>query len=400
MKREPAQPERRKSKLPASVLALAAASFFNDIGSEMGFPLLPVLLVSLGAGPAYLGIVEGIADAVASLLKLAAGYLADRVGKSKPLVMFGYGLPCGVRPLLALVTAPFQVLGIRVLDRVGKGLRTAPRDALIAASVPRDQSGSAFGFHRTMDHAGGVLGPLIASGLLAFGFSIREVLLAALIPSLMALVAVAWVREAPRAAPAGAPLHLPRPALPRSYRKFLAIMALFAVANSSDAFLLLRASEVGVSTASLPLMWTALHLSRMASTYLGGHLADRFSRARLIALGWLVFALCYLGMGAASEAWHAWALFMVYGAHTGLCEPAERALIRDLAPEATRGRAFGLFHGVVGACAIPAGLGMGWLWQVWSAQVALTFAAILAVVAALALLLWDRELKDRAAPVD
>lgn len=393
MSAESASQDRPKSRLPATVLALGVASFFNDIGSEMSFPLLPVFLVSLGASPTYLGVIEGIADATASLFKFVAGYLADRFARSKPLVILGYGLPCSVRPLLALATAPFHVLAIRIIDRIGKGLRTAPRDLLIASSVPSEDSGRAFGFHRAMDHAGAVLGPLCATALLGFGFRVRQVFLIALLPSLLSLVAVAAVRERAQTSPRSmeAEPRTTRERLPRSFASYLVIVALFALANSSDAFLLLRASELGVTTSALPLLWTALNVSRMSSTYYGGRLADRIPRARLIAAGWLVFALCYFGLGWAHETWHVWALFLVYGLHTGFCEPAERALVRDLAPESVRGRAFGLFHGVVGACAIPAGLTTGWMWQAWGANTALSVCACTALLASASLLIWERE---------
>jgi MFS family permease len=241
-----------------------------------------------------------------------------------------------------------------------------------------------------MDHSGAVLGPLLATALIAFGFSIRQVFFAALVPSVFALLAVAWVRERPRAATPPSRPAAPREALSPSFPSYLAIIAVFAVANSSDAFLLLRANEIGVATVSLPLLWTVLHISRVASTHIGGRLADRFPRARLIAAGWVVFAFCYASLGLAHDTWIVWMLFIVYGVHTGLCEPAERALIHDMAPESSRGRAFGMFHGVVGACAIPAGLLMGWLWQAWSARAALTLAAGVALVAAAALVVWER----------
>jgi MFS family permease len=256
--------------------------------------------------------------------------------------------------------------------------------------VPDGEAGRAYGFHRAMDHAGGVLGPLVATALLAWGFTVRRVFLAALVPSVLALVAVATVRERPRPRPETAPgAPAPRTPLPRAFRGYLAWIALFSLANSSEAFLLLRAAELGVSTAALPLLWTVLHLSRVGSTYLGGHLADRLPRAPLIAAGWVLFAACYAALGLADATWQVWVVFVAFGLHTGICEPAERVLIRELAPEAVRGRAFGLFHGVVGACAIPAGFGMGWLWQTFGASIALSVAAGLALVAAAGLLRWS-----------
>jgi MFS family permease len=385
--------EPRRPKLPRTVVALGVASFLNDFGSEMSFPILPAFLLSLGAGPTFLGVVEGIADATSSALKIVAGHLADRVGNSKPLVILGYGLPSVVRPLLGFATAPWHVLGIRVTDRVGKGLRTAPRDAWIAASVEGHDVGRAFGFQRAMDHAGAVIGPLFAAGLLALGVSVRNVFLAAIVPGLVCLAVIAGVRGRARAPSVRAPAHetaAPPARTRRPFKSYLAIVALFAFANSSDAFLLLRANELGVPNAQVLLLWTALHVSRVACTMVGGKLADRYSRARLIAAGWLVFAACYLGMGFASEAWHAWVLFLVYGAHTGFCEPAERALVRDLVADDARGRGYGYFHGVLGACAIPAGVLTGWIWQRFGASAAMSLSAGLALVAAVLLVAWER----------
>jgi len=388
---DPALPARARVKLPATVIALGFASLFNDMGSEMAFPLLGVFLVSLGASPAALGLIEGLADATASFVKLFAGYAADKRARIKPLVFAGYALPAGVRPLLALASAPLHVLGIRLADRVGKGLRSAPRDLLIAGAVEGAESGRAFGFHRAMDHTGAVIGPLLASGLLWMGCSMRQVFLFALVPSLLALLAVSRVRERTRPRPTVAAAAGAMPVrLPRGFKSYLAILALFALANSSDAFLLLRASKIGLPLEALPLLWTVLHISRVAATAWGGRLADRHSRARLVAIGWGIFALFYLGLGFANASWQVWALFALYGLHTGLCEPAERALVRDLAPPQILGRAFGLFHGVLGACAIPAGLSMGWMWQAWGARLALSIAAAVALLAAAALLAWER----------
>ena len=394
---DPAPLAHARGTLPRTVIALGFASLFNDMGSEMAFPLLGVFLVSLGASPAALGLIEGIADATASFVKLFAGCIADKRARIKPLVFTGYALPAGVRPLLALASAPLHVLGIRLADRVGKGLRSAPRDLLIAGAVEGGESGRAFGFHRAMDHTGAVIGPLLASGLLWLGFSMRQVFLFALAPSLLALLAVSRVRERARPRPTLASAAGAVPVrLPRGFRSYLAILALFALANSSDAFLLLRASEIVLHLEALPLLWTVLHLSRVAATAWGGRLADRHSRARLVALGWGIFALFYLGLGFADASWQVWALFAFYGLHTGLCEPAERALVRDLAPPQVLGRAFGLFHGVLGACAIPAGWLMGWLWQTWGARSALVCAAALASIAAVALLAWQRGQRELA----
>lgn len=389
----------RRARLPTSVLALGVTSFFTDVGSEMIFPLLPAFIAALGGGAAFLGLIEGAADALSSLLKLASGELADRSERKKPLVLIGYGIAGAVRPLVALAALPWHVLAVRLTDRVGKGIRTAPRDVLLAAAAPPDQVGRAFGLHRAMDHAGAVVGPLIAAGLLGLGLELRDVFLATIIPGALAMVALLVVREPPRSAPpltgdapatiddaagttatAGAERRLPAP-----LRRYLVALAIFALGNSSDAFLLLRASELGVGTAALPLLWAAFHVVKLVSAYVGGGWADRVPRTRLVLAGWAIYAAAYLAFGLASAAWHAWALFVAYGVFYGLTEPAEKALVKDLAPEAVRGRAYGAYHFVLGACAVPAGLLTGWLWQTWSALVALTAGAALAAVAAVAL---------------
>jgi MFS family permease len=388
----PAPSKRRK--LPATVVALGLTSFFTDCGTELIFPLLPAFIASLGAAPAFLGLVEGAADATSSLLKLASGRIADRSRSSKPLVLFGYGLAAVVRPLVALATAPWHVLAIRVSDRVGKGVRGAPRDALLAASVDKDQAGRAFGFHQAMDHAGAIVGPLVASALLAAGVSLRAVFAAAIVPGALSVIGVLAVREPPRPAPAapalGAPAA-PAPAkpLPRALTSYLAILALFSLGNSSDAFLLLRAKDLGVPVASLPLLWAAFHVSKLVTSYLGGDLSDRVARHKLILLGWGVYAATYLGFGFATRAWQAWALLLVYGAYHGLTEPVEKALVRDLAPADARGRAYGAYGFLLGATAVPAGVLTGWLWQAFSPKVAMATGAAIAAAAAAALVAWS-----------
>lgn len=381
-----------RTKLPLAVVALGFASFFTDVASEMIFPLLPAFLATLGAGPVFLGLIEGVADAVASFLKLASGYAAERATRRKPLVLFGYGIASLARPLVAFASAPWHVLLVRVTDRVGKGVRTSPRDVLLAAAAPRGEAGRAFGFHRSMDHAGAVVGPLLATFLLSLGMPLRHVFLAAIVPSALSMLAVLAVREPERtlAAPSAAVSGDKRERLPRSLTSFLAILLVFALGNSSDVFLLVRATELGVPIELTPILWSVFHVSKVVSAYYGGRLADRVPRARVIASGWGVYALTYLGLGYVGSATSVWLLFVVYGAYYGLTEPAEKALVRDLAPEALRGRAFGYYNFVLGVSAIPAGLLMGYLWQTFGARTALSCGAALAVVSALALLAWSR----------
>jgi MFS family permease len=388
---EPTSKRPPARRLPAAVIALGLTSFFADVGSEMIFPLLPLFVTSLGASTAFLGLVEGMADATSSLLKLASGYIADHTKRSKSLVLFGYGASALVRPLVALATAPWHVLAVRVTDRVGKGVRSTPRDALIANSVSKEQTGRAFGFHRAMDHAGAVVGPLVATALLGLGLPLRHVFWVAVIPSVLSVIAVATVREPPSEAPRpSANPTLERGRLPGSLRSYFAILLLFSLGNSSDAFLLLRAKDLGVPLASLPLLWAVFHVAKLVSSYLGGGWADRIARPKLIVVGWLVYAATYIAFGVATQPWHAWALFIIYGTYYGLTEPAEKALVKDLAPAGVRGRAYGFYNFILGVSAIPAGVLTGWLWHAWSPFGALAVGAGIATIAAVALLVWTR----------
>jgi MFS family permease len=381
-----------RHRLPATVIALGVTSLLSDVGSEMIFPLLPVFLASLGASATFLGLVEGLADATSSLLKLLSGYATDRGRRKKPFVLFGYGLAALVRPLVSLATAPWQVLTVRLTDRVGKGIRSSPRDVLIASAVPREETGRAFGFHRAMDHAGAIVGPLVATTLLALGLTIRGVFAVALVPGLLSFLAVMAVRERPDDAmngdaANGDALNKGEP-LPRRLRTYLGIVLLFSLGNSSDAFLLLRAKDLGVAVASLPLLWTVFHAAKLFSSYLGGGWADRIARPKLIFWGWLIYAATYLAFGTATEPWHIWSLFIVYGFYYGLTEPAEKALVKDLAPVHLRGRAYGFYNFIIGISAIPAGLITGWLWQTWSPRVAFAAGAATAALSSLGLVAW------------
>ncbi len=383
------------------MVLLGFTSFFTDIGTEMVFPLLPVFLMeTLGAGPAYLGLVEGAANTVSSLLKLASGVIADRTERRKPLVVFGYGLASAARPLFALATRPWHVLAVRLTDRVGKGVRSSPRDALIADAAG-GRAGRAFGFHQAMDNAGAVAGPLLATLLVAMAVPIRHIFWIAVVPGAIATALVAAIREprpthvepnANASANAVPPTMVAPPAtaiFDRPLVLYLGILTLFSLGNSSDAFLLLRARSVGLSTAAIPILWSVLNLSKVVWAYVGGHLADRVPRARLVALGWFLYGLVYIGLGVATATWHVWALFVLYGVFYGLTEPVEKALVSDLVPPSARGRVYGAYNFVVGVTALPAGLLTGDLWRAFGPAVALGVGAALAGVAGVALLGWD-----------
>jgi MFS family permease len=382
----------RSRSLPLTVVLLGLTSLFTDVGTEMIFPLLPVFLAeTLGAAPVYIGLVEGAADTVASLVKLASGVMADAMPRRKPLVLIGYGLASITRPFVALATQPWHVLAVRVTDRIGKGIRSSPRDALIADAAG-DEAGRAFGFHQAMDNAGAVVGPLVATALMGMGLSLRQVFAVAVVPGVIATGLVAAVREASTSTSTPTSTTTTttrRRLLTPTLLSYLSVLALFSLGNSSDAFLLLRAHEVGVRTETIPILWSTLNFSKVLWAYLGGGLADRLPRARLIACGWLVFAMVYFALGRATAPSHVWGLFIVYGIFYGLTEPVEKALIKDLVGPEQRGRAYGAYNFIIGITVLPAGLMTGALWHVAGPAVALEVDAALACVAGVALLVWD-----------
>ncbi len=371
--------------LTGNILVFGLVSFLTDVSSEMIYPLLPLFLTAvLGAGPVFLGLIEGLAESTSSLLKLFSGLLSDRSNRRKPLVLAGYGLSSLARPLVAATATPMQVLLIRFTDRVGKGIRTSPRDALIVESVDPTLRGRAFGFHRAMDHAGAIAGPLLASALLASVTSdLRTVFWLAAIPGGFAVVLIlVGVREAPRP-PRPMTGVAPLDALPRGeLRAYLLILFLFTLGNSSDAFLLLQAGRLGVTPTAIPLLWVMFHLVKMASVLPFGALSDRIGRRGMIVAGWGVYALAYLGFALARTELHVWLLFALYGLFYGLTEGTEKALLADLAPPDRRGGAFGWYHFAVGIGALPASLLFGWLWQQAGAPAAFGFGALLAALAA------------------
>ncbi len=390
----------RKIRLPRTVFALAAVSLLTDASSEMIYPLLPLFLSSvLGASATALGAIEGAAESVAALLKLGSGVWSDRLTRRKPLVVFGYALASLVRPLIGVAQSAWQVGALRVTDRIGKGIRTSPRDALIADAVQPSQRGAAFGLHRAGDHLGGVLGPVLAFALLQlFGVSLRTVFLLAAIPAALSLlVLIAGVREAVRGRKHEDVVRAGESAvLGSAFWKYLGVLFLFALGNASDAFLLLRASALGVALAHVPLLWAAHHVVKAIANVPGGALSDRIGRRPLIVAGWAVYAIVYLAFARASTAWHAWALFLGYGLYFGLTEGVEKAFVADLVPEKLRGTAFGWFNFTLGLAAFPASLIFGVLWDSRGATTAFGVAAALAAAASVLLLLVVRGRVARA----
>ncbi len=387
-------------KLNSSVRVLGWVSFLNDVATEMIYPLLPDFLTRvLGAGPAALGLIEGAAQSAASFANMGSGWLSDRVRRRKPLVVAGYAVAAVVRPLVALASNWGQVLAIRFTDRVGKGIRTSPRDALIAGLVPPERRGRAFGFQRAMDNAGALAGPLIAALLLKFWIrEERTVFLLALIPGIATVVLlIAAVPEASRAIASKVTLPTSTRRLPRAFWLALIVFLLFTLANSTDAFLLLRAREAGVPLWQLPLLWGFFNGAKAAAGVPGGALADRIGRLPTVAIGWAVYAAAYAGFAYLATPLATWGLFAFYALFFALTEGAERALIADLVPEEARGRAFGFFYASIGVAALPSSLLFGLWWKSFGPRTAFLIGAALAVLALVSLLLFRSRMRPGAA---
>ncbi len=384
---------RRYVSMPRNVVALSVVSLLNDTSSEIIYPLLPAFLaLALGASPFAIGLIEGFAESVASLLKLFSGYLSDRFGTRKLPVFFGYSLAAIMRPFLAFVTSWPQVLVVRMTDRIGKGIRGAPRDALIADSVHPSERGFAFGFNRAADHLGAVFGPIAAFVLLMI-FAVdtqnptlreyQQVFLFASVPVVIGLFVIGFfVSETAKTVDTPkAPLKLSLAGFDGNFKRYLVVVAVFTLSNSTDAFLLLRATEAGISPAVLPLLWMTLHFSKVVFSLVGGGLSDRFGRKQLIIAGWLVYAAVYAGFSFVSAPWQCWALFIVYGAYFGMTEGVEKAFVADMVPADKRGTAYGLYNLAFGITVFPASLLFGLLWSEFGVAAAFLTSASVSIIA-------------------
>ncbi|MHB1276142.1 MAG: MFS transporter [Candidatus Humimicrobiaceae bacterium] len=396
-----------------SIYILGIVSLFNDMASEMIYPLIPVFIKSvLGLGASFIGIIEGVAESANSILKLFSGWISDKAKKRKVFVLAGYGLSNIIRPLIGIATSWGFLLGFRFADRVGKGIRTSPRDAMICDLAPEDRRGYAFGFQRAMDHAGAVIGPLIAGLLMSvFLLDMRKVFLLSYIPGAIVILLIlfgvkevkssklketACVIEIPKEKallPSGE-IKKKEPVLNvRDFKKlggrfnyFLIILIIFALGNSTDAFLLLRASDLGIKTAYIPILWAAFHASKVLFSMIGGHVSDKAGRKILIIAGWVVYFLTYFGFAFADKSWQIWALFLFYGLFFGLTEGVEKALVGDMVGKENRGLAYGFYSLAIGISALPASLIFGFVWKAAGFKAAFIMGSSLALVAAVMLL--------------
>jgi MFS family permease len=401
--------------LSRPVWLLGWVSFFTDTASEMVYPLLPLFLTRvLGASPMSLGVIEGVAEGANSILKIVSGRIADRTGQPKKLVLAGYGLSSLVRPLMGFVTAWPHVLALRFTDRLGKGVRTSPRDALLARFAPEKTRGRVYGFHRAMDHAGAVAGPLVATAFLYFyPESYRALFMWTLVPG---LIVIALILRLPDQR-----LTVPGPSVPRSKvprrlgtrdkgtrdqgtqdqgtegpgteslpkRFYLAmsVIFLFALGNASDAFILLRLNVLGVAPVWIPLLWSGLHVVKMSSSVVGGALSDRVGRRAMIVLGYLWYAAIYAAFAWSSSLGTGIVIFLAYGLYFGLTEGVEKAWVADMAPAGARGTAFGIYNAALGFGGLLASLIFGAIWTRVSPQAAFLTGASLALAASLLLYL-------------
>jgi MFS family permease len=393
-----APPVEREPSAARNIYVFGITSFLNDTASEMAYWVLPAFLASLGAGPAQLGLIEGVAESVASFAKLFSGYLTDRIQRRKPVVVAGYFVANAVKPLLAIVTSWPQILLIRFTDRLAKGVRGAPRDVMVAESVPKERLGAAYGLIQSMDSAGAIAGPLTALVLLAH-YGIRSVFWAAAVPgALSILVALLGIREKRRAAPGGQPraavptleeseacaalLSGARITLPASFYFVLIAVTLFSLGNSSDMFLVLRAQSVGIRVALAPLLGLVFNITFTLASWPAGWLSDRVSRRLVASVGYVIFAVVYFIFARASSTRAIWIAMAIYGFYYALTQPVLKALVVETVGENVRGRALGIYFFVTSVATLAASLITGELWKHYGAAIPFYFSAAMALVAA------------------
>ena len=367
------------NQLPRQVKLFGAVSLLNDFASEMVYPLLPAFITGvLGGGAVALGALDGAADAAAALVKLIAGRLADRKERRGPLIVGGYFLAAAVRPMIALTATAWQVVVLRVVDRLGKGLRTPPRDALIADVTPAPMVGRAFGLQRGLDHVGAVIGPLVAWLLLTRHADVRTVILASIIPGVLVLVLATWAvrdREGRRgAAKEAAAETLPPPAALRRLPPPVIAIAFFYLLRMPETLMILRAQDLGIAVALVPLLWAGLHVVRSSTSFVGGALSDRIGPSRTMWIGWLSYVALAAGMGLARSPLAAWVLFLAMGVVAGLTESPERALV-SAATGRRHGSGFGVYHGLTGVAALAGGIALGFVFQGVSGSTAFLVSA-------------------------
>ncbi|HEY3220636.1 MAG TPA: MFS transporter [Gemmatimonadales bacterium] len=367
--------------LPRQVKLFGAVSLLNDFASEMIYPLLPAFVTGvLGGGAAALGALDGAADAAAALIKLISGRLADRAERRGPLIVGGYFLAAAVRPIIALTSAAWQVIGLRVVDRLGKGLRTPPRDALIADVTPAPMVGRAFGLQRGLDHVGAVIGPVVAWVVLSRGADVRSVILWSIVPGVLVTVLAAWAVRGGRRREGAVGAHdlsatiPPPPAPSRPLPPAVIAISIFYLLRMPETLIILRAQQLGIAVALIPLLWAALHVIKASTSFLGGSLSDRIGPSRTMWIGWLTYVALAAGMAFAASPLAAWVVFLALGVVAGLTESPERALV-SAATGGRHGSGFGVYHGLTGVAALVGGIALGVVFQTASGGTAFLVSA-------------------------
>jgi MFS family permease len=375
--------------LPRAVWLLGWVSLFTDASSEAIYPLLPFFLTKvLGAGAISLGVIEGAAEAVNSLLKVVSGRQSDKSRTKRPLVLLGYSVSSMAKPFIALVTGPIQVFVVRILDRLGKGVRGAPRDAMLASWASPETRGKVYGVHQGMDNLGAVIGPALATlFLLAYPARYRTLFALTAIPGAISVLLILLIPERqessrPLNPDPPNPTNLSKRAnLPPSFTRFMVVLSIFALGNSTDAFLLLRLTDAAGSAKFVPLMWAGIHVVKAAVSFASGSWSDRIGRRAVISVGWIVYAVVYAGFAYSTSLTALLTWFIIYGFYFGFAEGTEKALVADLAPASQRGTAFGIYNAVVGVGALTASIVFGVLWSTFGVAVAFGTGAVLAAVA-------------------
>lgn len=385
--------------LDRNVLFLGLTSFLTDTTTKMIYSVMPLFLMTLGASKTELSLIEGIAESTASVLKALSGWLSDRIGKNKPLMAIGYAFTAFLSPLFAIATSPLQVLVIRFTERVGKGIRTAPRDSLVAASCQHGSKGKSFGFHKAMDNAGAIVGPLLASGLLAlFPGQYRKVFLIAGLPAIIGLLSLIFlVKEAgtDRKELLG---KLSFKDFPKRYYYFLAIVLVFTLGNSTDTLLLVKASDVGIGDAFIPIMYVIYNAVSVLFSVPTGMLSDKIGRERLIMFGYSLYALIYFGFGRTSSASSVIFLFAMYGLYSAATDGVQKALVTDIVDTRMKGTGLGIYNFVVGITLLPASVIAGLLYDKVGNRAPFHFSSAMALTATLLLTAFYR--KGRNGSVD
>jgi len=392
-----APPEKIKW-LGRNIISLGLVSMFTDLSTEMAYPIIPIFLKEvLKVQPLLIGLIEAIAESTASILKTFSGYISDRLKKRKLFIFIGYTLSALTKPLLAFASQGWHVLLVRFSDRVGKGVRTAPRDALIADSSKHGYYGRTYGFHRALDTLGATLGPLAAFIILSLSQQNYRLLFGlAIIPGIIAIAIILFgVREiVPETKKL---LRFSFRQLDRRLKVFLAIMIVFTLGNSSDAFLILRARNIGVSATFIPLLWLTFNISYLLWAYPAGMFSDRVGRRKTIFLGFLIFSVCYTAFAFNHSSTLIWVIFIVYGLYYGFTEGNLRAYVADLTESEIRATAFGIYHTVIGITLLPANLLMGFFWQRFGFQAALMLGASLSLISGIALITTGHLLRQTSA---